>query len=79
MCCAAEVLTYDNASSACAHACPLQWMKIIGPLVNWSIRLSQDEAAEWDEMLYVLRRESGVRTLNKTDIVRGLIDLVGDP
>jgi hypothetical protein len=54
-------------------------MKSTGPLVNWSIRLSQDEAAEWDELLYALRRESGVRALAKTDIVRGLIDLVDDP
>lgn len=36
-------------------------------------------AAGCDELLYALRRESGVRTLNKTDIVRGLIDRVGDP
>jgi hypothetical protein len=54
-------------------------MKITGPLVNCSIGLSQDEAAEWDELLYALRRGSGVRTLNKTDFVRGLIDLVGEP
>jgi hypothetical protein len=73
------LLTYDKASSVCAHACTLLRMKSTGPLVNWSIRLSQDEAAEWDELLYALRRESGVRTLNKTDIVRGLIDLVDDP
>jgi hypothetical protein len=46
-------------------------MKITKPLVIWSMRLSQEEAAEWEELLYALRRESGVRTLNKTDIVRG--------
>jgi len=61
---------------ACVYALAHE---MTGPLVDWSIRLAQDEAAKWDELLYALRRESGVRTLNKTEIVRGLTDLVDDP
>jgi hypothetical protein len=46
---------------------------------NWSIRLTQDEAVEWDALLYALCSESGVRALKKTDVVRGLMGLVDDP
>jgi hypothetical protein len=45
-------------------------MKSTGPLVNWSIRLTQDEAEEWDDMLRDYRRAVGDRTINKTDIFR---------
>jgi hypothetical protein len=54
-------------------------MNVPVPLVNWSIRLSQREADEWDDLLYALRREFGDRTINKTDIVRALIALTDAP
>lgn len=52
-------------------------MKSVEPLVNWSIRLTRDEAAAWDHLLYELRRELGVQAINKTDLVRTLMELAG--
>ena len=46
--------------------------------VNWSIRLDGDEADQWDELLYSLRRETGRRTLSKADIMRALVELASD-
>lgn len=48
--------------------------------VTWTIRFDEegDEADQWDELLYSLRREAGRRTLNKADIFRALIKLASD-
>lgn len=46
--------------------------------VNWSIRLVGDEAAQWDDLLYLLRRETRRRTLSKADIMRALVRLASD-
>lgn len=46
--------------------------------VNWSIRLVGDEASQWDDLLYLLRKETRRRTLSKADIMRALVRLASD-
>ncbi|MCV7137687.1 hypothetical protein H7J76_00650 [Mycolicibacterium fortuitum] len=46
--------------------------------VTWTIRFEGDEADQWDELLYSLRRETGRRTLSKADIMRAFVDLASD-
>lgn len=46
--------------------------------MNWSIRLDGDEADQWDELQYSLRRATGRRTLSKADIMRALVELAAD-
>lgn len=46
--------------------------------VTWTIRFEGDEADQWDELLYSLRRATGRRTLNKADIMRAFIDLASN-
>ena len=48
------------------------------PRVNWSIRLSDAEAARWDDLVYALRKDTGRRTLTKADIMRALLDMALD-
>lgn len=46
--------------------------------VTWTIRFEEDEADQWDALLYSLRRATGRRTLNKADIMRAFIELASD-
>lgn len=46
--------------------------------VNWSIRLVTDEADQWDDLLFSLRKETSRRTLSKADIMRALIELASN-
>lgn len=43
--------------------------------VNWSIRLVDAEAEQWDDLLISLRKKTGRRTLSKADIMRALVTL----
>ena len=46
--------------------------------INWSIRLVTDEADQWDDLLFSLRKETSRRTLSKADIMRALIELASN-
>ncbi|WP_212815139.1 MULTISPECIES: hypothetical protein [unclassified Mycolicibacterium] len=46
--------------------------------INWSIRLVTEEADQWDDLLFSLRKETSRRTLSKADIMRALIELASN-
>lgn len=53
-------------------------MKSIEPLANWSVRLTRSEIAAWDDVVHKFRKKVG-HTINKTDIVRALMELAATP
>ncbi|MEV6341221.1 hypothetical protein AB0M12_41690 [Nocardia vinacea] len=63
--------------------CPLFVIRVpvvqTQPDVNWSIRLTEDEADTWGDLQHALRRETGRRTLTKAALFRGLLDLLDSP
>ena len=57
------------------HCWPGVGVTVALPAVKWTIGRQADR---WDDLLFVLRKETGRRALSKADIMRAWIDLASN-